>query len=130
MAEWKKAFLNLGSRAENEFDRLKARLEARLDRDKPIQIIIYRGFGTLAGTIYVSGRVLRDKPIAPARLFADEKEVSGQQQPHYWKKPGHVGNALEPSDAQDGQIRCPSHGAFRKAPPPRRGCRWPCGSSR
>ncbi|MEM7111004.1 MAG: phosphatase domain-containing protein [Chloroflexota bacterium] len=66
MAEWKKSFLKLGHRAETEFDRLKARLEKRLARDKPIQILIYRGFGTVEGAVHVKGRVLRDKPIAPA----------------------------------------------------------------
>ncbi|HKI05274.1 MAG TPA: phosphatase domain-containing protein [Thermoanaerobaculia bacterium] len=57
--------LNLLSRIEGSFDRVKQRLADRFDRDDPIQILPYRGFGT-PELLRIQGRVLQDEPIRPA----------------------------------------------------------------
>jgi phosphatidate phosphatase APP1 len=50
---------------EEELDRVKGRLAARFDRDDPVQILPYRGYGT-AERVRLTGRVLQDEPVGTA----------------------------------------------------------------
>jgi phosphatidate phosphatase APP1 len=54
--------LRLADRVERGFDILKDQLSSRFDRNDPIQILAYRGFGT-TDWLSVEGRVLQDEPI-------------------------------------------------------------------
>ena len=55
-------WLRAANRVERGYDVVKYRLAARYDRDDPIHILPYRGFGT-AERLLVEGRVLQDEPI-------------------------------------------------------------------
>jgi phosphatidate phosphatase APP1 len=55
-------WLRAANRVERGLDAVKYRLAERYDRDDPIQILPYRGFGT-AKRLLVEGRVLQDEPI-------------------------------------------------------------------
>jgi phosphatidate phosphatase APP1 len=46
-------------------DRVKGRLGARFDRDDPLQILPYRGYGT-PERLFLQGRVLQDEPVGAA----------------------------------------------------------------
>lgn len=59
---WKDSLINSALGAEAAFDKLKSRLFDRLDRDKPYQIIYYRGFGSETA-VMISGRVLRQHDL-------------------------------------------------------------------
>ncbi len=52
-------------RTENRLDRIKARLSRRYDRDDPLMVVAYRGYGT-AQRLYLKGRVLEDNGISVA----------------------------------------------------------------
>lgn len=65
MVDWKLAVAAVASNIEDHFDMLKFRLWERLDWEKPIHIIPYLGYGT-RDTLYLKGRVLRNKHITPA----------------------------------------------------------------
>ncbi len=54
--------LDLLSRLEGSFDRIKRRLADRFDRDDPLQILPYRGFGT-SERLLLQGRILQDEPV-------------------------------------------------------------------
>lgn len=54
--------VRVAHRVERGFDAIKGRLGARFDRDDPIQILAYRGFGS-AERLFAEGRVLQDEPI-------------------------------------------------------------------
>ena len=54
--------LRIADRVERRVDALKERLTNRFDRDDPIQILAYRGFGS-ADRLFAEGRVLQDEPI-------------------------------------------------------------------
>jgi phosphatidate phosphatase APP1 len=54
--------LDLVSRIEGGFDRFKGRLAERFDRDDPLQILPYRGYGT-PDRLLLQGRVLQDEPL-------------------------------------------------------------------
>lgn len=58
--------LNLVSRLEGGFDRAKSRLAEHFDRDDPLQILPYRGYGT-PDRLLLQGRVLQDEPIGASR---------------------------------------------------------------
>ncbi|HYG61124.1 MAG TPA: phosphatase domain-containing protein [Thermoanaerobaculia bacterium] len=62
MKERKGRVLDLVSRIEGGFDRLKNRVAERFDRDDPLQILPYRGFGTAERLIF-QGRILQDEPV-------------------------------------------------------------------
>jgi phosphatidate phosphatase APP1 len=62
MKERRDNVLDLVSRIEGGFDRLKDRLADRFDRDDPLQILPYRGYGT-PERLYLQGRVLQDEPV-------------------------------------------------------------------
>lgn len=52
-------------RTENRFDRIKARLSRRYDRNDPYILVAYRGYGT-GQRLYLKGRVLEDNGISIA----------------------------------------------------------------
>ncbi|GAA4452954.1 DUF2183 domain-containing protein [Nibrella saemangeumensis] len=60
MATWKQALLNTAVNVEEHFDRLKGRLFNRLHKNKPFQIVYYRGFGSPTA-VWLKGRVLRQR---------------------------------------------------------------------
>ncbi len=62
---WKSHFVRLADRLDRGVDAVKYRLADRFDRDDPLQILPYRGYGT-RGRLSVFGRVLEDEPIAEA----------------------------------------------------------------
>jgi phosphatidate phosphatase APP1 len=59
----------LADRIERGFDLLKGRLAAAFDRDDPLQILPYRGYGT-PERLTLLGRVLQDEPIGSSRREA------------------------------------------------------------
>jgi phosphatidate phosphatase APP1 len=59
----------LADRVERGFDRVKGRLAAAFDRDDPLQILPYRGYGT-PERLTLTGRVLQDEPIGATRREA------------------------------------------------------------
>lgn len=65
----RKLLLELATLAERGLDALKGRLAAKLDRDDPLQILPYRGYGT-AERMTLQGRVLQDEPVGKARREA------------------------------------------------------------
>ena len=66
LPRWKRAVLSMAAPAERGFDAIKRRLASRFDRDDPVHIMVYRGFGT-ARKIAVTGRVLQDEPVGAAQ---------------------------------------------------------------
>lgn len=65
MAEKKSPVLDVMARLEGSLDRAKQLLGERFDRDDPLQILPYRGFGSRERLI-LQGRVLQDEPIGPS----------------------------------------------------------------
>lgn len=61
MSRW----LDRLARLENRLDRFKYALGARLGADRPLQLMVYMGYGTRTW-ITLSGRVLEDQGIRPA----------------------------------------------------------------
>lgn len=64
MARWQQILAAIASNVEDHFDALKYRLTARFDRDDPIKIVTYRGYGTQE-RVYLKGRVLEDQGVPP-----------------------------------------------------------------
>jgi phosphatidate phosphatase APP1 len=64
MADWKKVIATIATNIEERFDAAKYRLQERLGLGK-LMIVPYLGHGTQT-TLYLKGRVLRDKGITPA----------------------------------------------------------------
>jgi phosphatidate phosphatase APP1 len=62
---WKSRFIRLADQLDRGFDAVKGRLAARFDRDDPLQILPYRGYGTRQ-RLFAFGRVLQDEPIGAA----------------------------------------------------------------
>ncbi len=62
MSELKKRFSKLAQGIERNFDELALALRKRLNADDPLQIVIYRSYGTVT-RLYVKGRILKDKGI-------------------------------------------------------------------
>lgn len=65
----RRLLLELATLAERGLDSLKERLGAAFDRDDPLQILPYRGYGT-AERLTLQGRVLQDEPVGKARREA------------------------------------------------------------
>ena len=61
----KKPLLGLAHRIDRKIDSVKQRLADRFDRDDPIQILPFRGYGT-PERIFLEGRILQDEPIGKA----------------------------------------------------------------
>ncbi|HET9226205.1 MAG TPA: phosphatase domain-containing protein [Thermoanaerobaculia bacterium] len=62
---FKRAFLRAAVPVERGVDALKGRIASRFDRDDPLQILPYRGFGT-PQKFLIQGRVLQDEPVGAA----------------------------------------------------------------
>lgn len=65
MADWKKHFNTITSFAEEHVDDLVFKVRRRLKLNDPLQIVIYRSYGT-TNRLYLKGRVLEDKGIHSA----------------------------------------------------------------
>ena len=63
---WKGHFIRLADRLDRGVDAVKYRLADTFDRDDPLQVLPYRGYGTRE-RLFLAGRVLEDEPIAAAR---------------------------------------------------------------
>src|SRR5688572_21340242 len=61
----KKRLVRIAAGLEGNFDNLAFQLRTRLNKDKPLQIVTFRSYGTVK-RLYVTGRVLRDKGIRKA----------------------------------------------------------------
>lgn len=61
--------LGLATLAERGFDSVKSRLSATFDRDDPLHILPYRGYGT-PERLFLNGRVLQDEPVGSPRREA------------------------------------------------------------
>jgi phosphatidate phosphatase APP1 len=64
-SERKSRLLGLANRVEQRLDAVKQRLTDRFDRDDPIQILPFRGYGT-PERLLLEGRILQDEPIGKA----------------------------------------------------------------
>ncbi|MES1244192.1 MAG: phosphatase domain-containing protein [Acidobacteriota bacterium] len=62
---FKRAFLRAAVPVERGVDAVKTRLGNRFDRDDPLQILPYRGYGT-PESLHLQGRVLQDEPVGAA----------------------------------------------------------------
>ena len=62
-----RAVTRLIHRGEGAIDSVKVALEERFDRDDPIMIMSYLGYGTTQ-SLYLKGRVLQDNGITPASV--------------------------------------------------------------
>lgn len=78
---FKRAFLRAAVPVERGVDAIKGRLEARFDRDDPLQILPYRGFGT-PSRFLIQGRVLQDEPVGTA----GENDTIWQNLGNTWKR--------------------------------------------
>ncbi len=65
MADWKKLFTEATSLVEEKFDKLYFDLRKQLKLNDPLQIVMYRSYGTVNG-LYIKGRVLENKGINAA----------------------------------------------------------------
>jgi len=96
---WKRAVLAMAAPAERGFDAVKRRLAARFDRDDPIHIMVYRGFGT-ARKLALTGRVLQDEPVAAA-----------QEHDSIWRNLGNTWKRFETDEVPHARLRA-SFGAW------------------
>jgi phosphatidate phosphatase APP1 len=78
---FKRAILRAAIPVERGFDAVKYRLGERFDRDDPIQILPYRGYGT-PERLYLSGRVLEDEPVGTA----GENDSLWKNMANTWKR--------------------------------------------
>lgn len=81
MSERRNDLLRLVSRVEGRIDRVKQRLGDRFDRDDPIQILPYRGFGR-PDRLLIQGRVLQDEPIGTS----DKGDTLWENLGNTWKR--------------------------------------------
>ncbi len=99
LPRWKRAVLAMAAPAERGFDAVKRRLAARFDRDDPIHIMAYRGFGT-ARKLAFTGRVLQDEPVGAA-----------QEHDSIWKNLGNTWKRFETDEIPHARLRA-SFGAW------------------
>jgi phosphatidate phosphatase APP1 len=78
---FKRAFLRAALPVERGLDAVKNRLGERFDRDDPLQILPYRGYGT-PERLYLSGRVLEDEPVG----VAGENDSLWKNMANTWKR--------------------------------------------
>ncbi|HVR99721.1 MAG TPA: phosphatase domain-containing protein [Thermoanaerobaculia bacterium] len=81
MGERRHDLLRLVSSVEDRIDRVKQRLGERFDRDDPIQILPYRGFGTRE-RLLLQGRVLQDEPVGAS----DKGDTLWENLGNTWKR--------------------------------------------
>lgn len=65
MADWKNLFTDATSLVEEKFDKLYFDLRKHLKLNDPLQIVMYRSYGTV-NRLYIKGRVLENKGINAA----------------------------------------------------------------
>jgi phosphatidate phosphatase APP1 len=78
---FKRAVLRAAIPVERGVDTVKARLGKRLDRDDPLQILPYRGYGT-PERLHLQGRVLQDEPVGAA----GENDTLWKNVANTWKR--------------------------------------------
>lgn len=78
---WKKILTRVAADAESHFDALKSRLDARLDRNRPYQIVPYRGYGT-NDELYLHGRVLKQSRLS----LGEDKETIWANMLQTWQR--------------------------------------------
>jgi phosphatidate phosphatase APP1 len=93
LPRWKRAILSMAAPAERGLDAIKSRLAARFDRDDPIHIMAYRGFGT-ARKLALTGRVLQDEPVGAA-----------QEHDSLWKNLGNTWKRFETDEIPYARVR-------------------------
>ena len=93
LPRWKRAVLAMAAPAERGLDAVKRRLAARFDRDDPIHIMAYRGFGT-ARKLALTGRVLQDEPVGTA-----------QAHDSIWKNLGNTWKRFETDEIPHARLR-------------------------
>ncbi len=90
---WKRVLLEAAAPFERRFDEIKERLGDRFDRDDPIQILPYRGYGT-PDRLLLQGRVLQDEPVGTA----GEKDS-------LWKNIGNTWKRFESDEVPGARLR-------------------------
>jgi len=93
LPRWKRAVLTMAAPAERGFDAIKRRLAARFDRDDPVHIMAYRGFGT-SRKLAITGRVLQDEPVATAQVHDS-----------IWKNLGNTWKRFETDEVPHARLR-------------------------
>jgi phosphatidate phosphatase APP1 len=93
LPRWKRAVLSMAAPAERGLDAIKRRLAARFDRDDPLHIMAYRGFGT-ARKLVLTGRVLQDEPVGVA-----------QEHDSLWKNLGNTWKRFETDEIPHARLR-------------------------
>lgn len=93
LPRWKRTVLAVASPAERGFDAIKRRLAARFDRDDPIHIMAYRGFGT-PRKLAITGRVLQDEPVGGA-----------QEHDSLWRNLGNTWKRFETDEIPGARVR-------------------------
>ncbi|HEX7181249.1 MAG TPA: phosphatase domain-containing protein [Thermoanaerobaculia bacterium] len=124
---WKSALLGLADPAERGYDAVKRRLSGRFDRDDPVQILPYRGFGTSERAL-LSGRVLQNEPVGAAgekdsvwkNLGNMWKRFESDEVPHARLRAGFRGWSGEVVADEEGYFRIEA----RPAAPPEPGRLW------
>jgi phosphatidate phosphatase APP1 len=78
---FKRAVLRVAVPVERGVDAVKTRLGDRFDRDDPLQILPYRGYGT-PERLHLQGRVLQDEPVGAA----GENDTLWKNVANTWKR--------------------------------------------
>jgi phosphatidate phosphatase APP1 len=99
---FKRAILRAAVPVERGVDAVKGRLEARFDRDDPLQIVPYRGFGT-PRRFLIQGRVLQDEPVGAA----GENDT-------IWKNLGNAWKRFESDEVPHARLRARGPGWERE----------------
>jgi phosphatidate phosphatase APP1 len=99
---FKRAILKAAVPVERGVDAVKGRLEARFDRDDPLQIVPYRGFGT-PQRFLIQGRVLQDEPMGAA----GENDT-------IWKNLGNAWKRFESDEVPHARLRARGPGWERE----------------
>ena len=99
---FKRAILRAAVPVERGVDAVKGRLATRFDRDDPIQILPYRGFGT-PERFLIQGRVLQDEPVGAA----GENDT-------IWKNLGNAWKRFESDEVPHARLRARGPGWERE----------------
>ncbi|MEA2563245.1 MAG: hypothetical protein QOH06_4749 [Acidobacteriota bacterium] len=99
---FKRAILRAAVPVERGVDAVKGRLAARFDRDDPIQILPFRGFGT-PERFLIQGRVLQDEPVG----------ASGENDT-IWKNLGNAWKRFESDEVPHARLRARGPGWERE----------------
>jgi phosphatidate phosphatase APP1 len=85
--------LRIADSAERKVDAIKDRLANRFDRDDPVQILAYRGYGS-ADWLLAEGRVLQDEPLG--------ESSKGDS---IWKNIGNTWKRFESDEVKGARVR-------------------------